>query len=74
MVRFTLMLWLMLVLSWFASGSRFVDWAFAMPEMGPLDDVLLGLLVAADDWRVGLGLGDAFGALRGVLHQITGLG
>jgi|LauGreDrversion4_2_1035121.scaffolds.fasta_scaffold1661781_2 hypothetical protein len=74
MTRFALTLWLMLGLAWLASGSRFIDWAFGMPDMGPLDDALIVLLVAADDLRAGLGLGDMFGTLRQALHHMTGLG
>ncbi len=74
LIRFTLTLWLMLGLAWVASGTRAIDWAFGMPDMGPLDDALLGLLVAADGWRAHLGLGDAFGTLRGFLHDVAGLG
>lgn len=74
MARFALTLWLMLGLAWLASGPRFIDWAFGMPDMGPLDDALIVLLVAADDLRAGLGLGDMFGNLRQVLHHMTGLG
>lgn len=74
MVRFALMLWLMLGLAWVLSGSRLIDWAFGMPDLGPLDDALLVLLVAADDVRADLGIGDLFGALRQLLHSMTGLG
>ena len=74
MIRFTLALWLMLGLAWVASGTRAIDWAFGMSDMGPLDDALLALLVSADDWRAHLGFGDAFGALREFLHGMTGLG
>lgn len=73
MVRFILTLWLMLGLAWIVSGSRFIDWAFGMPDMGPVDDLLILLLVEADDLRAALGLGDIFGALRQFLHHITGL-
>lgn len=74
MIRFALTLWLMLGLAWVGSGPRFLDWAFGMPDMGPLDDALLAVLVTADDMRASLGLGDTFGALREFLHRLTGLG
>lgn len=74
MTVFTLTLWLLLPVAWVLSGPRFLDWAYAMPDLGPVDDTILGLLDRADQARAALGLGDAFGALRGALHAATGLG
>ncbi|MFE3836572.1 hypothetical protein [Pseudogemmobacter sonorensis] len=74
MTGFTLTLWLMLPLAWLLSGERFLDWAYGMPDLGPVDDILLSLLDGADRLRVSSGLGDVFGALRARLHGWTGLG
>ncbi len=74
MIRFVFILWLIIGLAWLGSGERFIDWAFGMPEMGPVDDALLAVLVVLDEWRAALGIGDGFGALRALLHAVTGLG
>ncbi|MGD9863270.1 MAG: hypothetical protein AB7S99_08660 [Pseudodonghicola sp.] len=74
MTTFTVTIWLLLGLAWLLSGDRFLDWAYQMPDIGPLDDWLLAALSWLDDRRAALGLGDPFGALRGWLHRITGLG
>jgi len=71
---FTLTLWTALALAWALSGDRFVDFAFEMPEMGLLDDVLLEVVVAADEAKAALGLPDLFGRLRETLHDVFGLG
>lgn len=63
-----------LALAWAFSGERFLDWAFAMPDLGPVDDVVLAALVAAEEAKAAAGLPDLFGALRGFLHRWTGLG
>lgn len=73
MATFTLTLWLLLPLAWVLSGDRFLDWAYGMPDLGPVDDALLALLDRADTLRAALGLGDPFGELRATLHDCTGL-
>lgn len=74
MTVFTLTLWLLLPVAFVLSGSRVVDWAYGMPDLGPVDDMILSFLDRADGWRASLGLGDPFGALRALLHDVTGLG
>ncbi len=74
MTIFTLTLWLCLPVAWALSGSRFIDWAYAMPDLGGVDDTILTILDRADSWRAALGLGDPFGDLRAALHHATGLG
>lgn len=74
MTAFTLTLWLALPVAWVLSGPRFLDWAYAMPDLGPVDDTILMILDRADAARAGLGWGDAFGAARAALHDATGLG
>lgn len=73
MTVFTLTLWLLLPLAWVLSGDRLLDWAYGMPDLGPVDDWLLALLERADRLRAALGIGDPFGALRAALHDWTGL-
>ncbi|MCA0921170.1 hypothetical protein [Pseudooceanicola nanhaiensis] len=74
MTNFTVTTWLLLLAAWVLSGDRFLDWAYQMPDLGPLDDRLLDLLTWLDDRRAALGLGDVFGRLRSWLHATTGLG
>lgn len=74
MTAFTVTIWLLLGLAWLLSGDRFLDWAYQMPDIGPLDDWLLVALSWLDEQRAALGFGDPFGVLRGWLHRITGLG
>ncbi len=71
---FLFTLWAALVLAWAFSGERFLDWAFAMPDLGAVDDLLLAAVVAAEAAKAALGLPDLFGALRAALHHWTGLG
>ncbi|MEO0681509.1 MAG: hypothetical protein AAF192_13955 [Pseudomonadota bacterium] len=71
---FTATLWLALALAWAFSGERFLDFAFEMPEMGPVDDALLAALVQVEEAKAALGLPDLFGALRQALHDASGLG
>lgn len=73
MTVFTLTLWLLLPLAWLLSGGRFLDWAYGMPDLGPVDDLLLAALERADRAREAIGLGDPFGELRAWLHGWTGL-
>lgn len=73
-LRFLLAVWGLLLVAWAFSGERFLDWAFGMPDLGPLDDTLLALLVRAEEAKTALGCRDLFGALRGLLHGWTGLG
>ena len=60
--------------AWLLSGQRFLDWAYAMPDLGRVDDTILTILDRADAWRATLGLGDPFGDMRAALHRATGLG
>jgi len=73
-LNFLATLWIALALAWLLSGERLLDWAFYMPDLGPVDDWILAILVSADEARAGLGLTDIFGALRAALHGWTGLG
>lgn len=73
MTGFTLTVWALLLGAWLVSGNRFIDWAYGMPDLGPLDDGLLLVLDKADALRASLVPGDPFGALRAWLHAITGL-
>lgn len=67
-------LWLCLIGVWLVSGEQFLDLMFAMPDAGPVDDVILTAVVWAEDWRAGLGMPDLFSDLRAFLHRVTGLG
>ena len=67
-------LWLCLIAAWLFSGEQFLDLMFAMPDLGPVDDVILTAVVWLEDFRAGLGAPDLFAALRSVLHRLTGLG
>jgi len=62
-----------LIAIWLVSGDRFLDWAFLMPELGRVDDVVLAGLVALEDAKAALGLPDLFGALRAILHSWMGV-
>lgn len=70
---FLLTLTACLVGLWAFSGDRFLDWAFAMPELGIVDDYALAGLVAVEDAKTALGLPDLFGALRAQLHSWMGV-
>lgn len=63
----------LLGLAWLFSGERLLDAVFAMPDLGPVDDAVIAICVAAEGLKAALGLPDAFGALRGVLHGALGL-
>ena len=63
----------LLALAWLLSGERLLDAAFTMPDLGPVDDVLISGMVALEEWKAGLGLPDAFGALREALHAALGV-
>lgn len=63
----------LLVLAWLFSGERLLDAVFAMPDIGPLDDGVIAATVALEDVKARLGLPDAFGALRGLLHRLLGV-
>jgi hypothetical protein len=73
MTGFTLMILVLLLATWLVSGTRFIDWAYGMPDLGPLDDWTLAVLDKANALQARLGPGDLFGALRAWLHGITGL-
>lgn len=72
--RFLGALWAALLAAWAVSGERFLDRAFTMPDLGPVDDHLLAALVAAEEAKAALGLPDLFGALRAAMHLWTGPG
>ncbi len=63
----------LLALAWLFSGERLLDAVFAMPDVGPVDDAVIAVTVALEDLKARLGLPDAFGALRGVLHAAFGV-
>ena len=63
----------LLVLAWLFSGERLLDAVFAMPDLGPVDDGLISVTVALENLKAGLGLPDAFGALRSLLHSVLGV-
>lgn len=71
--RFTLTCLLLPVLAWALSGERLLDAAFSLPELGPVDDLAISLALALEDLKAPLGLPDAFGALRGLLHTALGV-
>lgn len=62
----------LMVLAWAFSGERLLDAVFAMPDLWGLDDAFIATMVALEEVKAGLGLPDAFGALRTALH--AGLG
>jgi hypothetical protein len=72
-VRFIAASIALLVLAWLFSGERLLDAVFAMPDVGPVDDAVIAVTVALEDLKARLGLPDAFGALRGVLHGLLGV-
>jgi len=63
----------LMVLAWLFSGERLLDAVFAMPDIGPVDDRVIAAAVALEDMKAHLGLPDAFGALRGLLHSVLGV-
>ena len=63
----------LLALAWLFSGERLLDAVFAMPDAGPVDDAVISVTVALEELKARLGLPDAFGALRGVLHGVFGV-
>lgn len=67
-------LWAFLFVMWLISGEAFLDWAFAMPDIGGIDDALLALVASAENAKAALGLPDVFSALRQAIHSVTGLG
>ncbi|MCB1367544.1 MAG: hypothetical protein KDK00_07270 [Rhodobacteraceae bacterium] len=71
---FNATLWASLFIMWLVSGEAFLDWAFTMPDIGRLDDALLGLVAGAENAKAALGLPDMFQALRAAIHAATGLG
>ncbi len=71
---FVVTLWLSLFAVWLFSGEQFLDLMFAMPNAGPVDDAILGLVIAAEEARAALGLPDLFQGLRDLVHGATGLG
>lgn len=73
-IAFVATLWLALFMAWTISGEQFLDLMFAMPDLGPVDDLVLSGVVWMEDWRADLGLPDLFGRLRATLHRISGLG
>ncbi|WP_297773483.1 hypothetical protein [uncultured Roseovarius sp.] len=73
-IVFLATLWGALGLSWLLSGERFLDLMFAMPDLGKIDDLVLEVVIQAEDAKDALGAPDLFGALRAALHRITGLG
>lgn len=73
-LSFILTLWGALILAWALSGERFLDLMFAIPDLGRIDDVVLDLVIRAEDAKDALHLPDLFSALRGALHRMTGLG
>ena len=71
--RFTATAFVLLALAWALSGTRFLDAMFALPDLGSVDDWAIAAAVWLQDMKDRLGLPDAFGALRGVLHAALGL-
>lgn len=71
---FNTTLWASLFIMWLVSGEAFLDWAFAMPDIGGIDDALLSLVASAENAKAAFGLPDLFQALRAVIHGATGLG
>ncbi len=74
MTSFTLALWFFLLAAWVLSGDRLLNWAYEMPDLGPVDDAVLALLDGAETLRSGAGLHDYFGEFRTLLHSWTGFG
>ena len=73
-LAFITTLWAALALAWLISGERFLDWAFAMPDLGPIDDGILAVVVWAEEAKAALDLPDLFGLWRHWLHDRMGLG
>ncbi|MBL4811745.1 MAG: hypothetical protein JKX69_05150 [Rhodobacteraceae bacterium] len=71
---FVTVLWAGLGGIWLGSGEAVLDLAFALPDIGPVDDIIIIAVVWAEDLRAPLGVPDWFGALRAGLHRLTGLG
>jgi len=71
--RFTATAIALLGVAWLFSGERLLDAVFAMPDAGPVDDAVIAVIVALEDLKARLGLPDAFGALRGMLHGGLGV-
>ncbi|SLN18466.1 hypothetical protein [Roseisalinus antarcticus] len=71
---FLMTLWLSLFVIWIFSGEQFLDLMFAMPNAGPIDDVVLTGVVGLEEARASWGAPDLFRMLRDALHGLTGLG
>ena len=62
-----------LVAAWLLSGERFLDAVFEMPDIGPIDDMVISGVVVLEDWKARLSLPDVFGELRTAIHAALGL-
>ena len=71
---FIFTLWIALALAWLLSGEQFVDWAFDLRELGPVNDAVLTYAFRGEDLQTVLNIDDVFGAIRSTLHRWTGLG
>lgn len=71
--RFTATCIILTVAAWLLSGERLLDAAFALPDLGPLDDAAIAIMVRLEDLKSPLGLPDLFGSLRAGLHAVLGV-
>jgi len=73
MRKFTLTLIAALAVAWLLSGTRFLDAAFEMVDLGEVDDIVISGIVVFEERKANLGLPDVFGAMRAKLHSVLGL-
>lgn len=71
--RFIAACFTLLGLAWLFSGTRFLDAMFALPDLGPVDDLAIAAAVALEAVKDRLAPPDAFTLLRGALHAALGL-
>lgn len=74
MRTFAAFFWIGLVLVYLGTGERALDWAFDMPDLWVLDDMIVTVADRADVAKQAVGLRDWFGDLQSLVHSMTRLG
>lgn len=74
MRKFTLFFWMGLLVVYLGTGERALDWAFDLPDLWVLDDVIIAVADRADAAKQAVGLRDWFGEMQSLVHSMTSLG
>jgi len=74
MRTFAAFFWIGLFLVYLGTGERALDWAFDMPDLWVLDDMIVTVADRADVAKQAVGLRDWFGDLQSLVHSMTRLG